>query len=62
MKNFSFENLSDVTDAKELVESGFMNKSAVYALFNRKDFPTVILGKRKFVTKKALMGYFGIIA
>lgn len=57
MKQFSFDNISDLPDPKELIEAGLFNgsRSAIYNLFNRPGFPKIrIGGKRMYVTKDNL--------
>lgn len=56
MKQFSFDNLSDLPDPKELIEAGLFNgsRSAIYNLFNRPDFPKIRISKRMYVTKENL--------
>lgn len=59
MTQIKFDQLSDLLTPRDLIEAKFPGgKSAVYALFNRKDFPKVRNGKRFLVSKSALMQYF----
>ena len=43
-------------DAKALVEMG-MPRAAAYNLFNRADFPTIHIGRRKFVRSSKLFEF-----
>lgn len=59
MQYFSFEKLSDLVTPRQLIEANYPGgKNAVYALFNRNDFPAVRHGKKLLVSKAALMQYF----
>lgn len=57
---FSFDQISDLISPKELQEAKFMggSRSAIYAFLNRPGVPVVSIGKRKYITKAALMGFF----
>lgn len=58
-EKFLFEELPDLVTPKELIEKGYPGgKNAVYALFNRRDFPKIRHGKKFLISKNALMQYF----
>ena len=60
IKKFSLDNISDYTYEKELREAGFLGGSrpAIYAFLNRPDVKIVMIGRRKYIAKSALMEFF----
>lgn len=58
---FSFCNLPDLITPKALISAGYPGgKAAVYALFNRDDFPKIRHGRKFLVSKSALIKYFEV--
>jgi hypothetical protein len=56
---FSFSNLPDLITPPMLISAGYPGgKAAVYALFNRADFPKIRHGRKFLVSKTALVKYF----
>lgn len=52
----SDNNQDRLLDAKGLISIG-IPRAAAYNLFNRADFPTIIIGRRKFVRRSKLYAF-----
>lgn len=56
---FQFDNLPDLITPKVLINAGYPGgKAAVYALFNREDFPKIRHGRKFLISKTVLIRYF----
>lgn len=51
MSREPFETMPGVMDAKQLAEALQISKTGAYILLNNPDFPTLRMGRRKFVMK-----------
>jgi hypothetical protein len=59
MLKFNFENVSDLTCAKELQAAGFLGGSryAIYAFLNMPNVPIIRIGRKKYIAKRALIDF-----
>jgi len=59
-KKFTFDDLSDLSSPKELMNAGFLggSKSAVYAFLNSDGVPVIKIGKKIYIKKQSLIDYF----
>ncbi len=53
----SMNDLPLIMDAKDVAEFLRISPSSCYKLFNRRDFPSVCIGRRKIVAREKLLGW-----